>query len=113
MFILTIYFIVLNVYVEFVLIYRPHPVCIFMPEETIRSASVVTIPTFGNELKVLSLEMQMAKIKIIFSEIYKFHATKIWRNIFTIKFNHFNVQFKAHKNQGVFNDFLTDSGKPY
>ncbi len=26
MFILTIYFIVLNVYVEFVLIYRPHPV---------------------------------------------------------------------------------------
>jgi hypothetical protein len=26
MFTLTIYFIVLNVYVEFVLIYRPHPV---------------------------------------------------------------------------------------
>jgi hypothetical protein len=28
MFTLTIYFIVLNVYVEFDLIYRPHPVCI-------------------------------------------------------------------------------------
>ncbi len=27
MFTLTIYFIALNVYVEFVLIYRPHPVC--------------------------------------------------------------------------------------
>jgi hypothetical protein len=26
MFTLTIYFIVLNVYIEFVLIYRPHPV---------------------------------------------------------------------------------------
>ncbi len=30
MFTLTIYFIVLNVYVEFVLIYRPHPVVYFL-----------------------------------------------------------------------------------
>ncbi len=33
---------------------------IYAAEETIRSASVATIPTFGNELKVMSLEMQMA-----------------------------------------------------
>ncbi len=34
MFTLTIYFIVLNVYVEFVLIYRPHPVDSLFEEST-------------------------------------------------------------------------------
>ncbi len=46
MFTLTIYFIALNVYVEFVLIYRPHPVCKFSqlaavyPEDTMQLHSL-------------------------------------------------------------------------
>ncbi len=48
MFILTIYFIVLNVYVEFVLIYHPHPV--YEPQMVNRFLQVVSIFKFKVKL---------------------------------------------------------------
>ncbi len=44
MFILTIYFIVLNVYVEFVLIYRPHPVYDSKSIQTEHKKITYTVP---------------------------------------------------------------------
>jgi hypothetical protein len=78
-----------------------------MPEETIRSASVATIPTFGNELKVLSLEMQMVNNRDFFwlyvAEL--FPRNKKRENIFTIKFKNFKVKFQAQKKSKIFIDF--------